>query len=182
MKASRLAILAALLAVSDAHGQGSLTLNSGDVYTFEFNTLAFSGPWARAMPPAAPVALVTGSLVPGTFQPGSVLLFEIFENTATEPAAASQTLVAEVGGVPGAAFWASDTWQDLQGTMRVSMLSGWGTFDTLNVIAIRDDAGTLIGYGMSALPVPEPNTGFVLAFGFLALMISRRLRAFAPLR
>jgi hypothetical protein len=177
--------LAALLTTIGAYAQGSLTLNTGETYTYQFSSLSLQGTWNVQDPPGVPMGRVDGLFVPGSFQPGSSLLVEVFEDTTSSAPIASQTLNSPVGfpAPLGPLFWSLDAWQDLQGAVRVSMLSGSATMYLFQVTANRNDSGVLNSYGSSALPVPEPNSiSLVSVAALLATLMKSRRRAFAPLR
>jgi len=165
-----IAILAVLLSTIGAYAQGSLTLNAGDIYVYQFNTLLPQGSWDIQEPPGAPAGKIDGLC---TFQSGSSLFVEMFEDTTNSLPIATQTLnfSNSSGGLPpppGPALWSLDACQDLQGTVRGSMLSGSATFSQFQVAVIRNDLGALNVYSSSAMPVPEPNS--ILLGGFAALL------------
>ncbi len=172
------AIVAVLLTTIGVYAQGSLTLNAGDIYTYQFSSLPLQGTWDVQEPPGLPRGQVNGFFLPGSFQPGSSLLVEMFEDSTSSSPIASQTLISPVGfsPPPGPLLWSLDAWQDLQGAVRLSMLSGSVTIDLFQVTANRDDSGVLNSFGSSALPVPEPNSIRLISCAALlgALMRSRR--------
>lgn len=160
------AILDLLLTTIGAYGQGSLSLNAGDTYTYQFSSLSLQGIWFVQEPPGVPVGKVDGLFLPGSFQAGSSMLFEMFEDTTNSSPIASLTLDGS-SPPPGPLLWSLNAWQDLQGAVRISMLSGSATLSSLQVIANRNDSGVLNSYGSSALPVPEPNSIFLVGFAVL---------------
>ena len=164
------AITALLLVTIGASAQVNLTLNAGDTYTFQFSSLSFQGIWDVQQPPGVPIGEINGLFLPDSFQPGSSLLVEMFEDSTSLSPIASQVLISQVGfsPPPGPLLWSLDAWQDLQGAVRLSMLSGSATIDLFQVTVNRDDSGMLNSYGSSALPVPEPNS--ILLIGVAALL------------
>jgi hypothetical protein len=169
------AVVALLLTTFDAYAQGTLTLNAGDTYTYQFSSLSLQGTWDVQDHPGVPIGRVDGFFVPGSFQPGSSLLVEMFEDTPSSSPIASQTLNSPVGfpAPPGPLFWSLDAWQDLQGSVRVSMLSGSVTMDFFQVTANRNDSGVMNSYRSSALPVPEPNPISLMGVGVLLITLMR---------
>lgn len=116
------AICVNLLALTlSAHAH--VLLNAGDVFTYEFTSL----------PPPLPspgfVEAPTGgfSIALSSFEAGSDVLFvEMFENSTNEPPL--ETFVAEYLA-DGTAL--EGAWEDLQGTVRFTMLSGSATLEQI---------------------------------------------------
>ncbi|MGW8181664.1 MAG: hypothetical protein ACWGQW_23280, partial [bacterium] len=61
--------------------------------------------------------------------------------------------------VPNSPFVLSSpyAWQDLQGVIRLTGLSGSVTVERITVLVLRQEVGSAVLYS-SVIPVPEPNT------------------------
>ncbi len=85
-------------------------------------------------------------------------------------------------GHAGSAFYyVRDGWQDLQGSIRLTMLSGSYTIDLLKVTAIRLVNGQRPSYSETLVQVPEPGTPLLLLTGVAACAALRwKRRASRP--
>ncbi len=170
-------IVATLIPGAQSFAQGSLTMNAGDKYVFQFSSLPLSGTWDMREPPSVPAGRVDGLFVPGSFVVGSSFLAEMFEDSVNDVPIASQTLnsVSDLPAPPGPAFyWSNGAWQDLQGVVRLTMLRGSVSIYSLVVAANRNDAGVFNSYSTSALPVPEPGSVVLFIWGALLAVCYRR--------
>jgi len=152
MKKTLITIGAIILAYSRVHSQG-FTLRAGDTFTYQFNTLPLQG--GHSDPPLSAAGKLDALF--GSFAPGGTVLCEMFENSTAEAAIASQTLSSTAGypAPPGASFWSVGAWQDLQGAIRFTMVSGSVTITSFRVMAIRDEATGLTEYSSTIVPEPE---------------------------
>lgn len=155
-----------------AFGQG-VGVGPGGSYSFEFSSLNF----IRSAN-AADGGLVSVNFVTNGLGPGESLLLELFPNTLTDTplaftfdgAAGGSLPDGSLGGV--AIFWspgAPAEWPDLQGVVRVTMVSG--TIQ-LSGFAVTQVAGG--GYYSQTFPVPEPTTAGLVLVGAGLLMARRR--------
>jgi hypothetical protein len=164
----------ALLTPFILEAQGNLTLNMGQTYTFEFNSLELVG-----STPSGPFN--TGSLrglFSPSLQPGSSILFEMFEGSVVETPIGTQTLTARTGfpPPPGPFMFVEGAWQDLQGAIRISMLSGSASLSQASAYAVRNEAGVFFEYRSSVLPVPEPRSSLLVGMGILLVLVNRVAR------
>jgi len=151
-----------LLAVCvTTHGQ--LTLNSGDVFTYEFTSLM---PVSGDPGPLSPLGNYSAILNPTTVQPGDTIRLEMFEDSLTEAPIDSRTWMNQSLVICQAA----NAWGDLQGAIRLTMLSGSVTVDVITLRALTPSGGTplLNKWESTFQPVPEPSTCALLGTSFVA--------------
>lgn len=109
--------------------EGAITLNEGETFTYEFNDLPFldfnpfdppSASWQMDLPPLSSESSV-------------MFKMEMFENSTTEPPVASMIFDATtLGGRNNAALgYVPNVWQDLQGAVTLTMLSGSSDFSRI---------------------------------------------------
>src|SRR6267154_2121511 len=133
---SKIAITALLLWSWDS-GRSDLFLNTGDVFTYEFQTITFDysvlSPWFLTL------NVHFGYAVDGkTFDANSdVILVEAFETSTNEAPFFS-------GTVPSAAYeWTIESlpshWLDLQGVLRITVVSGSVVLQTIQIGAVTRD-------------------------------------------
>ena len=138
----RVLVLGSLLALAPVCGwsQG-LIMNAGDSYTCEFNDLQLEIPGTTNS--TITRVLVGRQSFSGSFE------FEAFESSLAEQPLFSATVTPS----DSSDFYFGPAWQDLQGFVRVTMLSG---SMNLRVIlgAVTTPAGDI--YSQSIYPVPEP--------------------------
>jgi hypothetical protein len=161
-----------------------LTLNQGDIFTHQFSSLPYFG--FRDLNPSlgeAPTARFTFSILPETFQNGEVVRFEMFENSVFDTPLCS----GELSAVPPefGTCTAVGAWQDLQGSIRLTMLSGSVTVDDIGLLAetvrpgvpVRPDFLPVDGWVIYFVPVPEPGAWALLSLGLLAIFHRLRRQA-----
>ena len=155
MKCPLLALLVVLSMCLSASAQ-SLLLNAGDSYVFNFNGFSFLGTY-RFSPASTTIALPTLS--------GSgTMRVEAFENSVAETpffSATSDTLTGPIS-------LGNTAWQDLQGVVRVTELSGSTTlngsfFAQVTIPSANNPPYYEVDFQM--VPVPEPGW-----FGFGVLV------------
>jgi len=159
-----------LLWVIPAHSQ--LLLNAGDSWTYQFNTLPFTGLVSSftTNTGGSLTIVVNGS----SFPPGSSMTYSMYENSPSEAPIFSATM----NGAPPYTVSGSQNgaWQDIQGAIRLTMNSGSARIDTITLQAIV--AGPSLSsynvYSTSFTPVPEPATWTLVALGFGAAIVWRR--------
>lgn len=136
-----------------------LVLNAGDTFTYAFNTLPL-----ETIVPTSPQDVPSGmfTLFYVIAPAGASVHYDVFENTAAEApifSGAADSLAPLVHcEIPGA-------WQDLQGTIRVTMVSGSAIVDFVNFrVNSPRDASTQNIFN-AIIPVPEPGTAHLLGCG-----------------
>jgi hypothetical protein len=113
-------------------GSAQLILNAGQTWSYQFNSLPLTGHTnAFVTSPRGVFELtVDGSSV----QAGDLLRFEMFESGTNQAPACSGT--NESGAPFTLSCIALGAWQDQQGTVRLSMMSGSITINSINLEAI----------------------------------------------
>jgi len=160
----RFFLWAALLSVSFP-GYAQLVLNPGDAWLYDFSNLPKTGstPVFGTNPGGSFQFSINGS----TFQNGDMLRYEMFENSSTEPPICSGTMSS---APPFDRTCSSDfSWQDRQGAIRLTMLSGSVEVDSITITAITSGP-SLSSYDVNSVsftPVPEPGAPALLATGCL---------------
>jgi len=131
------------------HGQ--LVLKSGDTWTWQFDSLTRTGSVpAFGVNPNGSFTLMVNS---STFQSGDLLGYEMFENSTSEMPICSGVLTA---APPFSLSCERDfSWQDLQGAIRLTMISGSVTVDniTVNVVKAGPSLSSYDVYSATFLPV-----------------------------
>ena len=158
----RLFLLAGWLLAAPVPGlsQG-LILNAGDSYTCEFNDLQLEIPGTANS--TITRVLIGRQSFSGAFE------FEAFENSLAEQPVFSATVTP----ADSSDFYFGPAWLDLQGFVRVSMLSG-----SMNLRVILAAVTTPTGdvYSQSIDPVPEPAVTGLIAAAASGLVVLRALR------
>ena len=95
-----------------------VTLNAGDSYTNQFATLRLVGPGTQVAGAVLDLWVDRASL-----RPGDALLFEMFEDTPAGSPILSRTVTADSSSSAFQGFVAN-AWQDLQGSIRLTAVSG----------------------------------------------------------
>src|SRR5438128_5366739 len=126
-------ILLLMTVCLSAHGQIlNKIFNEGDVYAFEF-TLP-----AQPLSYFGPTGSIGGSLDlffnPASVQPGDTMRIDMFENALSEAPICSGIITWPVMTDPVSCS-SSGAWQDLQGAVRFTMVSGSITVDAFQVEA-----------------------------------------------
>jgi hypothetical protein len=143
-----------LVACAPSHSQ--ITLNAGDTFTYQFSTLPFYNP----DPFAAVGSLWSVDIPPFSANSPLTIRLETFENDLNENPIASRVFDStELPGFSVLAIDAIGAWQDLQGAVRITMLSGSWQFNALYISAALPTAGGDPDlYLLQFTPVPEPAT------------------------
>jgi hypothetical protein len=155
--------------------RGQLTLNAGDIFTYEFNTLTLMGQQDVGTPLGNYWVIMDTT----TVQTGDTMLLEMFEGSLAEAPIANSTFTG--GGSLGTCT-AFDAWADQQGAIRLTMLSGSVTVDSIRLTALTPTGSDppINRWQSAFVPVPEPSTiallGVAVAAGF-ALRIRRSGRS-----
>jgi len=164
-----LALAALFASIICACSQGSITLNPGDTFTYEFNTLPFveSVGVAHGNPGCGLTVFLQNVS-------GVDFRFETFEDSLTETPFISNTFQNIGGGT--SAFWygAASHWQDLQGIVRFTGLSGTVVIDHFQIDAyVPHDASSMDLF--STVVVPEPSLSALSVLAVTTLCAWRRL-------
>lgn len=157
MKKALLSGGAALAVCLPAFSQ--LVLNSGEVWTYPFNDLPRTG----SVPAFGnnPNGFFQFTVNSSTFNAGDQLRYEMFEDSVSAPPICFGVMTTP----PLTPSCQSDfSWQDRQGTVRLSMLSGSVMIDsvTLRATVSGPSLSSLDVYEATFVPVPEPSASSVL--------------------
>ena len=151
-------------------GQGVI-LGPGQSYVFEFTSLAYSRPATQS-----DGGSIAAYFAPGTFSDGESVEFAIYANSlADTPLISSYTHSGPADPLTAVALgqvWpntAPPFFPDLQGLLRVTMLTGDAEFDAFDAKQVIN-GGVYSGY----FPVPEPLTPGLLGFGLAYLAWQRK--------
>jgi len=164
------AILAAITVLGvQLSSQAQLTLNAGDVWTYPFASLPFVGNTNAFT--TFPQGIFNFTVNGNTLQTGDVLSYEMFESTPAFTPICSGTMT---GGSPTTLSCSSaGAWQDREGAVRFTMVSGSLTVDsvTLQAIVSGPSLSSFEVYSSTFTPVPEPANlglvGCVISAGFI---------------
>jgi hypothetical protein len=163
-----------LLTVS-LSAKAELVLNPGDVWTYNFNTLPLTGVTNSFL--SSPQGIFEFHVQAGTLQAGDNLRYDMFETGTSEVPICSQNLAF---GSPLTATCSSPgAWADLQGVVRLTMLSGSLVVDNVHLEAIVSgpSLSSYNVYSSSFNPVPEPSwVSLILVATVVGLSITRRRR------
>ena len=143
-----------------AHSQ--LILNAGETYTFSFSSL----PYAGFVNPQnyAPAGQCSVTWQVGTLEMGEELRLDMFETSLAEAPIGTATFTNRFSSSGGAIV--QDAWQDRQGAIRLSMLSGSLAIETIGFqVYILRDSTHMDVYEQMFTPVPEPSTILLFASG-----------------
>src|SRR6266478_1153549 len=130
MKKVALSCVAVLAFCLCCHSQ--LLLNPGDTWAYQFNSLPKAGNISVFVTnPGGSVAFTVDS---STFQNGDQLRYEMFEDSLSETPICSGLISA----VPPSTVTcrAASSWQDLQGVIRLTMISGSMTVTGITLVVI----------------------------------------------
>jgi hypothetical protein len=166
-------VIAACLFCAILSVQGQLLLNQGDSFTYQFATLPQTGSTNAFL--TSPRGVFGFTLNAATFQPGEQLRYEMFEHDSSEVPLQSGILSATPPS--GATIFSAGAWQDLQGAVRLTMLTGSATVDTISVQAITPSVSlsSLNVNELNFTPTPEPSS-LCLGGIAVALLLYRRPR------
>ena len=166
-----MALIVASFLSASAMGQG-LQLGAGESYTYVFTSLDYLGPST----PGVLGGLDFGARFDGDlFDPGDSIRMEMFEGTLQEAPFAANTFTGASAPLDVLNLQASQFpshWNDLQGAVRLTVLTGSANLARIGVSAELGPSS----YG-NFVAVPEPN-GFVLCSftGLLVLLWMKRKR------
>ena len=121
----------ALLLISTLGVRSQITLNEGDSYVHHFDTL----PWVSAL--GADQQLGGYTIMFSRFDPGSIVRCDIWESQIIAPAAYSM-LITEPS--ENSALF-SNLWNDLEGTFRLTVVTGTVTISKLLIGVYQQQGG-----------------------------------------
>jgi hypothetical protein len=173
MKKTIMIAASIVLAVLPTYSQG-IMLSAGDTYTYQFSTMSVVGPYFPEGP-MPPFGMLDGYFA--SFVPGSSILCEMFEDSTNEVTIAAQILSSPTSPLfpppPGPALEASGAWQDFQGAVRFTMLSGSVTISVFRVAAVTGDSTGFVEYGTTVVPEPCALPFFCAFAGAVTLWRAR---------
>lgn len=174
MNILRLLLLMTALA-GITRGQGVL-LNAGDTWTYHFTTLDYVSTQAGSSAPFGASFIFTHDVAgyPTNF------LYEVFEGVVPDGFLGSGTQTIGDMGI----LLPTNAWQDLEGSVRFTVLSGSLTIDSLTFTVFRPSAtipSSFDTFQTTVQLVPEPSA-FSLASAFAVTLVlfkvgTRRLRS-----
>jgi len=130
-----------------------ISLNPGDAYTYEFTTLSLGG--TAFSPPRGCFGVDMSIPV------GGQVRYEAFENNVSDVPWGS----GEIAASQGLFTCGQQKWQDLQGVVRFTVLSGSAQLNSMQFeVLVNFDAI----YFTSVVPVPEPSVLGLFGVGFMA--------------
>lgn len=167
------------LAAGNQLAAQTLHMSDGDVFTYEFNTLALR--YAHLSGVGNSGQALVGLSAGDSLSAVDAMRLELFENSLTETPFRIVTMYGTNSSSALSGFGVSQAgvWQDLQGVVRITMIHGSADVSALHITAIRETAQ----YGIDpSLPltvsasVPEPSSlGLLLLGGILLGGYSIRL-------
>src|SRR5262245_27006353 len=142
-----------------------VTLNAGETYTYEFAALPLTGFTVVG----APSGLLAVGVNASSLQPGDALRFEMFEGSPHGTPSFSRTVTADSAPLDfhGLVY---GVWDDLQGSVRFTMISGSAVIDSFSVSVLRV-AGSRGLNSYSIAVVPEPKAVLRVEPSPMALVI-----------
>jgi hypothetical protein len=167
---TRTAIVVLALGAFCQSAAAQLRLNAGDAWTHEFTSLpvVVTGP--------GPAERLSGfHFSMPDYEPGADLLcIEMFENTVADGEPLCSALLDTAPAVDSCA--AAGGWDDFQGTVRLTMLSGSGLIESVVIYRqVPTGVNEWTRYESRVVPVPEAGScGWLAAGTVLALWRRRR--------
>jgi len=163
MKSILLSLL--MLCPSVLRAQSFLHLTAGQSYSYEFSTVPFTQSGALVLPSGGGFFYLAET----TLYSGNQVRVEMFEGRLGEVSLASNVF-SYWSTIDGVHVGAPDAWQDLEGSMRLTVLNGSVDLSGLEV-RVFGGPGPLLdfnayGYGQ-VVPVPEPSTWSLLGVGLM---------------
>jgi len=163
-------IILSFLLTTSAFGQGIL-LNAGDSYTYQFDSLPFEGFSIYG----TPRAFFSLPIFPSDLGPSGSLRFEMFEDTPGGVPIFSRTLTT-ASSILDTSGTVPNAWADVQGSIRLTMLSGSITVNVFSLQAmVPADASGFNIYGGRVYLVPEPAIASIVGL-CVVYLTARRFR------
>ena len=156
-----------LLCSPDLWVQSFLHLTAGQSYSYEFSTMPFVQSGALVSPGAGGIFYLSTP----NLEVGSQVQVEMFENRVdATPFRTSAFTLTE--WTPEVNVGGTGSWQDLEGRMRLTVLTGGVDLTGLEVRVFGGPGPALefnaYGY-IQIIPVPEPSTWSLLGVGLAAI-------------
>ena len=158
--------------------QSFLHLTAGQSYSYEFSTVPFTQSGALLSQSGSGIFYLTSA----DLDPASQVQVEMFEGRLGETLLETHV----VNTVNGVLVGAPGAWQDLEGSMRLTVLTGAVDLTGIGVV-VAGGPGPLLDFNLygynQIIPVPEPSTWSLLGAGLVAVgtwtMLRRRRDAAA---
>jgi hypothetical protein len=143
-----------------------MVLNQGDGWTYNFSNLPKMG--SVSVFGTNPGGSLEFTVNSSTFQSGDMLQYEMFENSSLETPRCTRIMNSAPPFNP--TCQRDFSWQDRQGAIRLTMLAGSVTVDSITVKAIVSgpSLSSYDVYSSTFTPVPEPAAVSLLGMVLLA--------------
>ena len=150
-----LAFACCVLQVFCLTAAGQLLLGPGESWSYAFSSLSRTGSVSAFV--ESPNGAFTLTVDGATFQSGDQLLYEMFEDSESEAPICSGIMTS----VPPvtATCEIAGSWQDLQGALRLTMLSGSLTVTSLTVRVVKStpNLSSYDVYASTFVPIRSPR-------------------------
>jgi hypothetical protein len=161
-------LLTALVVLTSlgAHAQGYLHLTEGQSYTYSFSSIPYLGPGALNGPYGSAYFYFAQSNINNT---QNVVLLQMFETSSAQTLLAERTIstwLAAAPTFPGAnssSLSRANAWQDVEGAVRVSVLSGEAYLGGVGMLI--EDGPAVLGIYRLTVAVPEPSSCLLVVLG-----------------
>ena len=150
-------IWTAALVIGWSDGHAQLVLKSGESYTYRFDSLPFQGnsTFGIAGPSGTLFAYIDPSF-PQSLGPANSYKVELFEDTTDGVPIFSRTITSS-SSIYDTDYRTTNAWGDLQGSIRVTAVSGFITLSGFSLQAIRTSAaGGFDIYATDRIFLPAP--------------------------
>lgn len=176
MQKQIIAILASLFTHLCCFAQSQFQLNVGDVVTYRFATLPFVGNFSDS-PQNRGTSAGQVTVFLQTLSAGQSFRYEMFENDETTAPFYSATISSPSPTTQG--YFVPNVWQDLNGTIRLTGLSGSLLFNQITVgvrLPIEQSPGGRYDLYSTIITIPEPKTLSLgmIGCGALCLLIRKK--------
>jgi hypothetical protein len=159
-------VFAAALLLTAWSGNSQVSLRAGDSYNYQFDTLAFQGNLTFGIAgPSGTVFLYVDPSSPISLGPTNSYKVEMFGDTPAQAPILSRIITA-ASSIYDTDYRVPDAWGDLQGSIRVTVLSGSITLQGFSFQAIK--VGSPVGfdiYGTDRIILPPRPVLSILPSG-----------------
>jgi hypothetical protein len=159
----KMVIVSFLIAFSvclDSFGQG-LVLDAGKTWSYEFTSLPFVGPYS--LTPITPLGDCYFTFSDSDANNDNISI-QMFENSTNQ--------VPLFTSPPGITYGvASGAWQDLQGWVQFTVISGSVTLNSVQFDVFTPLSGPSLNHYSETIAVPEPNSLIFCLVGSFALTV-----------